>query len=287
MSKVPASNRSVATSDNELITPERLRSNLFYFETELSELEAQASRVPTRITDEKTQGSFQDLIKDLDKLGKELEAERKRVKQPYLTACGIVDSTFKSMYEESARGTPGRLNIARLKVSTATDDFMIRKEAAERKRLADEAAALREEQRKADETRRKAEEAQHKAEEEGRTKTAANQERKADDAAADASMAGAHAFELEQQAKAKPAELARVRSDGGTLGTLKLSWDFRIDNLSAVKGAPLWAFVTAAAKEAAIRAYVKENGPEELPPGEDWQPLVGVTMVQKRTGQYR
>lgn len=283
----PASNRSVSVSDNIVISSDRLREEHEELEQAVAEFEAQAERVPFPIKDERVQGEWQDAIAEMDKLGKRIESTREDVKSPFLTMCGIVDGLFKGWYEKSARGTPGRLNKARAKVAASTDDFMIRKERAERQRREEEAARAREEQRKAEEAQRKAQEAARRAEEEERSRAHANQTRKAQEAAAAASDAAARARELEQQAKAKPADLSRTRSDGGTLGTLKLTWEFSVPDMDAVKGAQLWAFVSHKAKEQAIGAYIRANAPEEIADGEDWQPIVGVTMIQKRSGQYR
>lgn len=287
MANIPASNRVVGASDNIVISSEALREEHNELEQAVAKFEKQAERVPARIADEKIQGEWQDCIKEIDDLGKRIESERERVKSPFLTMCGVVDGVFKSLYEKSTRGTPGRLNKARTKIAASTDDFLARKEREERMRREEEAARAREEQCKAEEVQRKAQEAARKAEDEERTRAAANQQRKADDAAADASVASARAYELEQQAKAKPADLSRTRSEGGTLGTLKLSWDFECLDIEAVRGAQLWAFVSHDAKKKAIAAYIRANAPSEIADGDDWQPIVGVRMIQKRSGQYR
>lgn len=285
--QAPAANRTVPISDNIVLTPEQLREEHSALEAEVAEFEAQAERVPARITDEKVQGEWQDAIKEIDTLATKIEAERFHVKNPFWTMCGVVDGVFKGWHEKSTRGTPGRLDKARAKIAAVTDDFMIRKERAERQRREEEAARARAEQAKQQEIQRKAAEAARKALDEERERSAANQTRKAQEAAAAASDASARARELEAEAKARPADLSRTRSDGGTLGTLKLSWTFEVEDMDSVKGAQLWAFVSHKAKEQAIAAYIRANAPSEIADGDDWQPIVNVRMVQKRTGQYR
>lgn len=281
---IPASNRTVESSDNELISTELLGITHITLEEQLAAFERQAGEVPATIDDDRTSGTWQDVIKDMDDLGKRIEATREDVKAPYLNATRIVDGYFKALSD--TKGKPGRLQHARALISRKVLDYLHRKEAIARAAREAEARRQREAEEAALRARLEAEEAARKAEEAGRAKAAANRQREADAAAAAAQIANARAFEAEQQAAAKPADLTRTRGEN-SLATIAVTWDFIVDDPAALKGAKLWPYVTAAAKEQAIRAYIKANGPKTIREDEDWQPIDGCRMVRKRNLHVR
>lgn len=283
---VPAANRDVQANDNTLITDDQLNYEHRALESRLIELETKTGAVP-KINSDDESGPWQDIVSDIDTLGSDIESTRVEVKDPFERAVQRVNAVFFGWFAPRKGMTPGRLNIARARVTDQLADYMSRKEAAARAKREAEARKQRELEEAARLAARKAQEAREKAEREGRARAAANQAAKEAEAKAAASAAEARAFEAEQQAAAKPAELSRTRSGGGALASLKVEWDFKVDSYETLKGAALWSFVTAAAKDAAIRAFIKANAPEQLADDQEWQPLAGITMLRKRSFQQR
>lgn len=283
---IPASNREVQPSDNTLIDADRLYIAHRPLELRLLDVERRAEQVPTINSDDES-SPWQDLVADMDTLGSDIEGTRIEVKDPFERAVAAVNAVFFGWHAPRKGQTPGRLQLARAKVTGAIAEYMMRKETAARIAREAEARRQRDLEAAARDAARKAEEARRKAEEEGRKKAASNQAAKEAEARAAASAAEARAFEAEQQAAAKPAELSRTRSGGGALASLKVAWDFKVDDYATLKGASLWQHVTPAAKDAAIRAYIKANAPEHLAEDQEWQPLAGVKMIRTRSFQQR
>lgn len=288
MAKItPASDRAVTSGDNTLISPELLSISYAALEKRLAAFERKADQVQTIKTDDES-GPWQEVIAEMDALGHDIESARGIVKEPFETAVSIANGFFFGMHAPRKGQTLGRLQIARDKIGEEILGYLNRKEAAERARRIEAARVAREQEEaallKAEEERRK----QQAAEEASRPKAASNAGVRAAVAEADASAAASRAFEAEALAEAKPADLARTRSTGGVLASTKVEWSFKIDDIDAVKGAPLWKYVPRAGKEAAIRAYIKANAPATMAiDAPDWQPLTGVTMIVKRGLQVR
>lgn len=280
---IPASDRQVEATDNEIISTELLAINNSGLDLDLKQLEAKAAGVPARIDDDITSGTWQDVIKELDGIAKHAKAIREETKAPYLRAAKIVDGFFFALSSETASQTPGRVQRARYAIAQVVSDYLTRKELAERKRREAAEAAAREAARVAEEARRKAELARIQSEQDMETQrrqaSAAERERKAQ---AEAAVAEARAFEAQQQAAAKPHELARVRSEAGSLATPKVTWEFEIIDLDDIPGKDLWRHVPRSGKEAAIRAYIKASAPDTLADDANWQPIRGVKMIRKR-----
>lgn len=284
----PASDRTVLIGDNELISPHLLEISHAALEQRLSALERRADQVPEIDSDEDS-GPWQETIADLDSLARDIEATRVQVKDPFERAVEIANGFFFAMHAPRKGQTPGRLQTARNKIVAEVQGYLQRKEARAR---AEREAEARRQREIAEDARRKEEAAaaaRRKAEDEERSRAATNAAAREAAAGATAAAAEARQFEAEQQAQAKPADLARTRSDGGTLATLQVEWDFSITDLDQVKGAPLWQYVPRSGKEAAIRAYIRANAPRTIESGKEneWQPLVGVRMVCKRKLQVR
>lgn len=239
-----------------------------------------------RVDSDEESAHLIDAIKELDKFGAEVEATRVGVKEPFASAAETVDAFFFGLHAPRKGATPGRLQKLRNSLASIVQNFLDRKEAARREELNQEAAR----QRKIEADRVAAAEAertkQEAAEEANRPRAAANAGGRAAGQEAEASIAGARAFEAEQQAQAKPADIARVRTDGGALASPKVVWEFTVPDYEAVKGAQLWAYATPKQKEAMIRAFISNNAPEREPPG-GWQPIPGVVMVPTRKLQVR
>lgn len=275
---IPASNRVVGAGDN-LITTDRLAESFAPFEQTLSAYEQEAANIPTSINTDKESGTLQDLYKEIDAHAKAIEGARIDVKEPYLNAGRTIDGFFK--------GLTTRAEASKNKIGSVIQSYLRRKADARRREEEEAARKLREEEA---EKRRLAEEARLRAEElaaANKPKRADAQQAKAAEAEDAANNAGMEAFERESNAQAKSADFARTRSAAGSLGTLADTWNFRIDDIDAVKGAKLWPLVARIEKERAIRQYIKLHAPKQLAEGEEWQPLDGVTMFRASKLQVR
>jgi hypothetical protein len=263
-----------------LITTDQLAMDYGHHETDVVAIELLLAGLPPVIDDDATSGVWNDKIKDLivPKL-KALESEREATKRPYIIAERTVDGYFQTL--------KARVTAAHGQIAGVVGSYLTRKRDAEQARLREEArqrAALADRERQeAAERQRKADEAEAK----NRHTAAANHRRQADEAAAAARAADEAAEAARKAAEASSADLARTRSVGGSLATLKDSWDFRIDDIEAVKGQKLWALVDRTAKEKAIRAYIRANAPKQLAEGEEWQPIEGVHFFRKSALQTR
>jgi len=153
----------------------------------------------------------------------------------------------------------------------------LQREADELRRKADQEAAARERQRIADE----------QAAEARRTEDARQQAERDAEAAASAKAAEeAEAKRLlaEKEALAKPAELARTRSDLGSMATLRTKWTFKVEDREAVDYNQLRAYFSAEAFEKAVNAAIR-NGIR--PDAEGNQPLKGIRIFQTNEAAVR
>lgn len=274
----------VGIGDNRgpLITLSELSGDHQQIEQRIAELEEKAGEQPDRVDDDVTQGRVQDVIKEVDKELKNAEATRVAVKEPYLEAERTVDGFFK-------QGLMARLLTVRKKLDGIATAYLRRKAEEERARRQEAERKLREAQEMLLKAQREQEERERKLRDQNRQKQA--------DAAADQARLAQQqreAMEAErmaalQAAQVKNAELSRTRSsENGSLGTLRTTWDFNVDDIDEIPPRALWPYITREAKEKAIRAYVKANAPkDEAVSDRDWQPLAGVQMYRKSDGVYR
>ena len=204
--------------------------------TEIEAALASAGRAPETISDDATLGKFGDLVRHLTKLSKEADDARKDEKEPFLTAGRDVDGFFNPMV--------GNLADAKKALLGRQTVYLARKEAEERaKREAAEKAAREEEAAKL-----KAAEA---AQDQGRFDDADKHLAQAAEAEVRAVEAGANA---------KPAELVRTYSSGGSVSTLKKEWTFAVESREAIPLDTLRPYLAADAVDKAIRAFVKAGG---------------------------
>lgn len=275
------SDRIITPQDNqrELISIDSLEIDYGHLRRTMEKAVNANGVIPEAITDEATQGIWQDRVTAFDAMAKHIESTRVEAKRPYLTAERTVDGYFQRLLLDISR--------ARGAIASVTDAFLRRKRDEERKRREDEARRLREEQEAKAKAAREAEERARKAEERRRKTESVDAQAKAEANAAEARRLADEAAAAEVAAQAKSADLSRTRSDSGTLGTLGERWNFRITDASKIKGAPIWAFITVAAKEQGIKAYMRANAPKNLAPDASWQPLDGVEFYRESKGQYR
>lgn len=137
-------------------------------------------------------------------------------------------------------------------------------ERAERERVEAEARAKRE----AEESARRAEAAR---EEQRRLAEEEEQRRKAAD------EAEARRIQAEKAALAKPADMARTRSDLGSVATLRRKWVFAVTDKDAIDLNQLRVYISAEAFDKAVNAAIR-NGVR--PDAEGNQPLAGIRIYE-------
>jgi hypothetical protein len=251
---IPAAGRTVEPIDNRppLITIDELSMDHANYVQKAAAFRAKLADLPSVIDDDITCGIWQDIIKDVDTELKSVERTRVDVKAPFLAGERVIDGYFGTVATDLA-GTRGSM-------AAVVGAHLRRKAAAEAARLAEVARKKREEEER---QRAEAAEAARRAQalENQRRMAAASEKRvQASVAQQGAMTAGAEAAAANKAASAKPAEHARTRSAGGSLGTLAEHWTFEILDQAKLPAADLWAYVPMAAKETAVRAFVKSGG---------------------------
>ena len=153
----------------------------------------------------------------------------------------------------------------------------LQREAEAFRKKATEEAAERERQRVEQQRRddeRRAEEARQQAERDA----AAEQARK------DAENAEAQRLLAEQAATAKPADMARTRSELGSMATLQAVWTYSIEAGEEIDWNKLAPYLSADAKDKAIKAAIR-NGVR--PDAQGNQPLKGIKIFQTNKAAVR
>ena len=207
-----------------------------------------SERAPAEIADDETQGKMGDFVKQVSACVKAAEANRKNEKEPHLQAGRVVDAVFKGITDPLSK---------------------VKKEIE--KRMGVYARA------KAEEARRAAEEEAKRQREEA-ARLAAEAEKTEDDTTLDAAVEAENsAVAFEEDAKAKPAEHARVRGDYGSVATLRTDWKFEVTDKDAINLNALRPYISTDAIEKAIRAFVKQGGRE----------LAGVRIFEEQTTVVR
>lgn len=292
LAPVPAADRDVDPKDNKppLITSEELTEQHEDLLNAISALELEAENAPTQVDDDQTCGRLQDIVRSIDALGRKtgsntrtgrIEILRQAIKEPFRSAGSMVDGFFHNLIDE-------RCDKATRPLRTRVGDYLRRKEAEERRRRDEQARLLREKEERERREAREAEEAAAKLRERSRPTAAVQKETLADFTRRQADHTASQAAQAEQQASAKPADLARTRSaEGGSLGTLKTSWDFVIEDFEELPGGKLWQFVSRAEKEKAVRAYMRLNAPPADRDQNPWNPLSGVNFMRKTDTMIR
>ena len=190
---------------------------------------------PTEVTDDTTAQRVGDFVAQLTAFEKNCDAQREKEKAPYLQAGRTVDAFFKDLAKAITEGKAKLLGVQGI--------YLRRKAAEERARVEAEAKRLREEA-----------------------------ERKAADAKTDADLEEAVGYEQasldrQDQANAKPAELARTRSTSaiGSLSTLRTTWHYEVEDITKVP--EQYKMVNDKAVNAYIREQTKGSGTPAPIPG--------------------
>lgn len=242
------------------------------------ELIAANDRVPATIDDAENETRIIDYIRMLNAGIKDVEGRRKAAKDPYIMAGKAVDGYFKRKSDELARiksSANGKLtDYQRRKAEEERvrrmEQERLAREDAERKRLAEEARL------KAERERQEVEEARLEAErerlrEEGVLEAELEEvapvppeveDEHTAEAAAEVHAADQRAEDAAKDAKAGAAERSRGRGEFGAVGSLRTTWDFEIEDPSAIPLATLRAYIGTDCLEKAVRGYVKQGGRE-------------------------
>lgn len=232
-------------------------------------------RLPTSCADEDTAAKLADAIKACTAFTKASEATRTAEKEPFLAAGRTVDGFFKSQSDpvDKLKTKMGAMLTAYQREVADKERRRLEAIAAEERRIAKEAEAkAREEARVAREAREAEERRQEEARKaaaalEGKRRAeaeAAERKRQEDAAAAqkvlDDAVAAARdkARETKQDANvakidagAKSADLSRSRSTSGSVASLRVTWEFEVQDETVVPRQYLGV------KESAIRVAIK------------------------------
>lgn len=192
-------------------------------------------RAPATIDDDTMLGKFGDLTRHINKLLKDADDYREAEKKPFLSAGREVDEFFKPL--------AGNLTDAKKSLLARSTDYLSKKEAVER---ASREATERQAREDADARLREAEAAQDAGDTDGALSKLA-----------EAEVAECQAVEAQVAATAKPADLARTYSTGGSVSTLKKEWTFAVEDRAVISLDVLRPYLAPDAVDKAIRAYVK------------------------------
>lgn len=217
------------------------------------EYEDAAKNLPQKVDDKTSHDTCADLVAKMRGSFKHIEATRVTEKEPFLKSERAIDGFFdplKQRLEALAKILTRRVQV--YLDQKANEERQARE--AEARKAREEAEWLRREQadreRLAEESRRRDHREQHL--------------KVADEAAGQAATAEAQADEADRAAEAKPADLARTRSDKGTLSTLKAEWTHATEDLDLVPLETLRPYIPVDVIEKAIKSYVRMGG-RQLP----------------------
>lgn len=235
------------------------------------DLIAEAEPLPAEIPDDDGKGVVVDLIKRMRDTAARAEALRVTEKEPHFRRGQGVDQFFFRIIDRLARrDRKNREGVADTLQSRLTryDTRKLEEERARLRRIAEEEArkareAKAEEDRKtreAEEKRLAAERARKPETKEVKAAEAEQAEIAASDAAVETQIADRAAEEAYVGTLAKPADLMRTRTQGGTLSTVARENYAEIVDASKLDVAKLWPFVSLDAKEKALKAWARNTG---------------------------
>jgi hypothetical protein len=237
-----------------LVTDDLLALDHKHVVDSIAEIEQMVTAAPPVLEDDEDAGIVTGLMKRLIGAAKRVNEIRESEKEPYLTAGRTVDCFFN--------GFRDRLETAKRGLQPRLDSYMRKKAEAERR--AREAAA------------RAAAEASASAQKQISAAVDSGDDEAAQHAIEAAAEAQNELMEARASAAAKPAELARTRSEGG-IATLKQEWGFQIVDFNKIDLERLRPYIPPADIEKFIRIFVRQGGRE----------LAGVRIEQTSTTVVR
>lgn len=231
----------IGIGHNTLPLKDMLAASYADLTKEIDEAVAAAGRAPATIEDDAVSGKVADLVSDIRKLKKQADDAHDAEKKPFLTAGRDVDDFFRTPLSNADGAIKGLL--AKQTVYLDAKDRAARAAA----KAAEEAARLA-----LEEKLREAERAQD-----------AGQFDQADSLLTEASIAEEVAETASLTQAAKPADLTRSYSRGGSVTSLRREWTFAVENRDILDLEAIRPYLAPADVDKAIRAYVKA-GKREL-----------------------
>lgn len=222
--------------------PDRLAATYFEELASVDTIAGRANDVPAVITSDRELAEIAEIVRDTNKLSGTLEGSRVEEGKPYLEGQRAVNNWFG----------PVKDRLERIKLALGKRATVYQNEKALKARRAAEEAA---------EAARKAEaEARKKAEDLAGTKAG----KKAADKAFDA---GAAARQAEEEAKAKPAEHTRMKTESGATVSTKVETKFRVLDYEAIPLDKLRPYLKRDEVLKAIGLMVRTNKMATVLPG--------------------
>lgn len=231
---------------------------------------AEAAAMPLPITNSEEKGKVADLIKRLRDHTKLITGTHELEKLPHYRRGQAIDQWFFGQHDRLAKRDRKNRNGAADDLNaelTAYDVRMLaieqekrRLEAAEAARKA-EVARLEQERlaREAEERRLAAERARKPETQAAKTAAAVAVEEQASAAAVEARVAEAAAEQAYIETLAKPADIMRERTAGGTLSTMGQEPYAEILNKADLDMAALWPFIKFEALQQALNAWARST----------------------------
>jgi hypothetical protein len=244
------------TNRPALITAEQLAIDFGYLLGDVAGLENRGAKAPTVIEDEDDLGIINQAVVDIRGKIKVVKDKKNYEKRPHIDANSVLEGFFSALVT--------KLEKVQADLEARGKRYLDKKRAAEQARLAEI------ERKNREEAKRRADEA-----------AAAAADARPVQAAVATSMAQAaetRADEAAERQEAKPAELARTRTDAGT-ATLQEVFKFRIDAFALIDLEMLRPYLQPADVEKAITKFVSIN--------KDSRPLPGVTIFRDTKANFR
>ncbi len=269
---------------------DRLQRDYAQLALNVEELETKAAEIPLPIVGDDTKAVVVETIKQIRDAKTRVEALHGLEKQPHLRRGQGVDQFFFGLWGRLIkRAKNDRDGIADVLGRELTDyDVRVlaaeterrRKAAEEANRIAAAAEAERiQKEREAEEARLAAERAR-KPDTTAAKVEIANQK---DDAAAAArieeTVAVNRAEDAYVETLARPADIMRTRTAGGTLSTMQEETYAEIEKAELLDVAKLWPYIAFAEKEKALRAWAKSTGFNE--------PMTGAKIGRRPKSRVR
>lgn len=282
---MPATNPRAVAGDNQapdhgVEVTRRLEADYAETAKVVTELLNEARALPKEVTSEADVGTFSDLVVKLRDAKTRIAGFHGLEKQPYLRGGEACDQFFFTLWgklTKQGRGKndpDGAVEVLTRRVNA----YQTKIQEEERRRRLEEEEEARKVAAAAEETRLKAE--QLAREKEDAAKRARNPEKKAalleeaqdhkvDAKVAEVTEAAARTNLSEKQAAstAKPADLVRSRSDGGTMATMRQVGYTEITNADLLDLQVLRPFIKEAHLKMALDAWAKVTGHKKPMPG--------------------
>jgi len=255
--------RVPAIGDNKppLATADQLAKDFAHVEAFVVAQEAKAKAVPPVAEDDDDLALISAAVIDLRKAEKRCDALREETKRPYLDAGNVVQTYFKAL--------EARLTQVKADIEDRGTRYLKKKEAAERARQAEIERRQREEAAKLE--REALEAAKASKPDEAKTAMAA------------ATQAQVRADTAASVAAARPAELARTRTVGGT-GTLLETFEVSIIDRGKLDYAQLVEFFAEREILEWLRCYATKYK-DEIKAGT--KSVAGARFTPKTKGSFR